>query len=339
MALLVRWLVLCTGKLCEGAPEVGSMALREQAHELLAKLLGADSPDVRAAAVFALGALVQAQEGGGGGGSPPPAPSAGTASTGALAPLSPASSAAGSSVGPGAGGVPGAPDAAAAAAAAAAPAEGPLPEAERLAVERAIACALLEVVYDASPVVRAEVATALARVAVGHSLLFQDAVHAHQRTSARILREQQQRAVAAAAAQGPQVVASAPAAAGVARSLPTAAPGVASGAGSIGRVASSGSLGGRSSSQQVASADPAAGQLQQQSPEGPSGAGTTAGGAAPLGSSPSPSLGASPGSGVRLREDSSYEPMLHVGLDHGSLGEQRGGVGGTAGVGVDRGAC
>jgi len=32
------------------------------------------------------------------------------------------------------------------------------------------------------------------------------------------------------------------------------------------------------------------------------------------------SMGASPG--VRLREDLSYEPMLHVGLEHGgSLGE------------------
>ncbi len=34
---------------------------------------------------------------------------------------------------------------------------------------------------------RAEVATSLARLAVGHSLLFADAVHAHQRTSARIM--------------------------------------------------------------------------------------------------------------------------------------------------------
>lgn len=35
---------------------------------------------------------------------------------------------------------------------------------------------------------RAEVARALARVALGHTVLFQDAVHAHQKTSARILR-------------------------------------------------------------------------------------------------------------------------------------------------------
>lgn len=30
MALLVRWLLLCTGKLCENAPEITAMALREQ---------------------------------------------------------------------------------------------------------------------------------------------------------------------------------------------------------------------------------------------------------------------------------------------------------------------
>ena len=30
MALLVRWLLLCAGKLCENAPEVTAMALREQ---------------------------------------------------------------------------------------------------------------------------------------------------------------------------------------------------------------------------------------------------------------------------------------------------------------------
>ena len=43
---------------------------------------------------------------------------------------------------------------AAAGAAGGAAAEGPLPPAERLAIERAIACALLEVVYDASSLVR-----------------------------------------------------------------------------------------------------------------------------------------------------------------------------------------
>lgn len=41
-----------------------------------------------------------------------------------------------------------------------------------------------------------------------------------------------------------------------------------------------------------------------------------------MGSSLDAATGTSPG--VRLREDLSYEPMLHVGLEHGgSLGEQR----------------
>ncbi len=108
--------------------------------------MGADNPDVRAAAVFTLGALIQAHESGGSGGSGasgPPSPS----------PTSPGI--AGDPAVAAAGAAAAAPGAAAAAAAAAAGAEGgPLPEAERLAVERAIACALLEVVYDASPLVR-----------------------------------------------------------------------------------------------------------------------------------------------------------------------------------------
>ena len=112
-----------------------------QTHELLAKLLGADYPDVRAAAVFTLGAFVQAQEGEGGGIpgaaglAPPPASPSPTSSAGGSMP-----SAAGGE--------------AAAGAAGGAAAEGPLPPAERLAIERAIACALLEVVYDASSLVR-----------------------------------------------------------------------------------------------------------------------------------------------------------------------------------------
>lgn len=111
---------------------------------MLAKLLGADNPDVRAAAVFTLGAFIQATEGN----------SDAAASLPGLAP-SPTSPSPSSSSGPGSmpAAGPEAP-AAAAAAAAAPPAEGPLPEGERLAVERAIACALLEVVYDASPSVR-----------------------------------------------------------------------------------------------------------------------------------------------------------------------------------------
>lgn len=46
-------------------------------------------------------------------------------------------------------------------------------EAEKLAVDRAIACHLLQIVYDASPLVRAEVALSLSRLVSGHNVLFQ----------------------------------------------------------------------------------------------------------------------------------------------------------------------
>lgn len=41
------------------------------------------------------------------------------------------------------------------------------------AIDRALACHLLHRVYDASPLVRAEVALALTRLALGHSVDFQ----------------------------------------------------------------------------------------------------------------------------------------------------------------------
>ena len=47
------------------------------------------------------------------------------------------------------------------------------PEGETLAVDRAIACHLLQIVYDASPLVRAEVALSLSRLVSGHNVLFQ----------------------------------------------------------------------------------------------------------------------------------------------------------------------
>lgn len=43
---------------------------------------------------------------------------------------------------------------------------------DRLAAERAIACQLLPITYDGSPLVRAELAAALARFATGHIMLF-----------------------------------------------------------------------------------------------------------------------------------------------------------------------
>ncbi|KAL0035168.1 hypothetical protein WJX79_004418 [Trebouxia sp. C0005] len=131
--LLIKWLCLCLGKLCQDMPEVTAMALRERVPEQLAGLLTASHPELRAAAVFTLGALVQVSDNESG-------------------PLSGVS------------------------------------EQDRLAAERAIACQLLPVTYDGSPLVRAELAAALARLATGHVVLFKDAVHEQQRNAAQILR-------------------------------------------------------------------------------------------------------------------------------------------------------
>ena len=48
-----------------------------------------------------------------------------------------------------------------------------LSEDSRLAAERHVAHQLLDLVYDASPLVRAEVAAAIARLAVGHAHMFE----------------------------------------------------------------------------------------------------------------------------------------------------------------------
>lgn len=131
--LLIKWLCLCLGKLCQDMPEVTAMALRERVPEQLGSLLSAHHPELRAAAVFTLGALIQVSE----------------PESGALSGMS---------------------------------------EQERLAAERGIACQLLPITYDGSPLVRAELAAALARLATGHEVLFKDAVHEQQRNAAQILR-------------------------------------------------------------------------------------------------------------------------------------------------------
>lgn len=143
-----------------------------------------------------------------------------------------------------------------------------LAQQDRLKVERAIVCGLLEVVYDASPLVRGEVARAMSRAAVGHSLLFQDAVHAHQRTSARILRS---------VPTSPESMSRSH---DTSRSTPAAR-------GSVGEPAWSSS---------------------------PKETGQSTGRASSQGSQTATSPG------VRLRDDSSYEPILHVGLDETNLG-------------------
>ncbi|MEW5306106.1 MAG: hypothetical protein WDW36_008599 [Sanguina aurantia] len=57
-ALLLRWLCLCLGKLCEDMPEIALLAIREGAADLLVSFLTMTLPEIRAAAVFGLGCLV-----------------------------------------------------------------------------------------------------------------------------------------------------------------------------------------------------------------------------------------------------------------------------------------
>lgn len=57
-ALLVKWLCLALGKLCENLPEISLLCIREGSTELLAGLSSFYSPEIRAAAVFALGCLI-----------------------------------------------------------------------------------------------------------------------------------------------------------------------------------------------------------------------------------------------------------------------------------------
>jgi regulatory associated protein of mTOR len=111
LAGFLKWLLLCIGKLCEDMQEITAMAFREGIPEIVLKQLACSDPEIRAAAAFALGALIQATE-----------PELPTSSTTQSA-------------------VPGAE-------------ESRLSDQERLPLERAIICGLLETVYDASPHVR-----------------------------------------------------------------------------------------------------------------------------------------------------------------------------------------
>ncbi|KAL6753623.1 raptor N-terminal caspase like domain-containing protein [Haematococcus lacustris] len=56
--LLLKWLCLCLGKLCQDNPGISLNAIREGAADLLVQLLTVASPEIRAAAVFGLGCLV-----------------------------------------------------------------------------------------------------------------------------------------------------------------------------------------------------------------------------------------------------------------------------------------
>ncbi|CAL5222212.1 g4544 [Coccomyxa viridis] len=93
---------------------------------------------------------------------------------------------------------------------------GSADERARVEKEREIACYLLQAVYDASPLVRAEVAVGLARLAESHSVLFQDAVHDKMLNTSRVLKGDpaQPAQLHPAGASPPQAARSAPQEAG-----------------------------------------------------------------------------------------------------------------------------
>eukprot|EP00854_Cymbomonas_tetramitiformis_P001149 gene1149-1718_t len=61
LPLLLRWLCLCLSKLWEGSTEAQAMAFQERAPRHLASLTSSPFPEVRAAAIHALGSLIQVQ--------------------------------------------------------------------------------------------------------------------------------------------------------------------------------------------------------------------------------------------------------------------------------------
>jgi regulator-associated protein of mTOR len=224
-AFLSKWLCLCLGKVADGMPEVCAAAAREGAQDLLAGLLGAPLPELRAAAVYALGCLIN------------PAPRR--------------------------------PDLAAAAVAAAAagappPSAAIAAEAVAIAAEQSIVLLMLRasVGYDASPLVRAEVAVALARLVKGHASLLTDAVAwmqdhiaAQQRRAAELMRSSRgstsRNAQAGASSSGGAAGGSS--SSGGARSVP-AASGSTAGAASAAAAAAAAAAGGDPSGSSPAAA-------------------------------------------------------------------------------------
>ena len=166
--LLVRWLCLCLGKLWENARDAQSEAFASQAPDAVASLMGHPTPDARAAAVYALGALVYVpEEGESGADEPEPNP--------------PRDRGRSSSVdGDGDGGEGGSPraDERAPESARTPNDAASVARSARAAAERAVACQILSGVTDASPSVRAETAAALGRLACAHARSFQAAAEA-----------------------------------------------------------------------------------------------------------------------------------------------------------------
>ena len=144
--LFARWLCLCLGKLWDNFRGLQAEAFRGGAAEGVAPLLAHPTPDARAAAVYALGALIYVSPWGSADGS-----GNNTAAEG------PGGGGGGADVWGNAG-----------------EAEG-FDDRERAAAERTVACHILPGVTDASPLVRVETAVALGRLAYAHSTFFQSA--------------------------------------------------------------------------------------------------------------------------------------------------------------------
>ncbi|GLC71947.1 hypothetical protein PLESTF_001187700 [Pleodorina starrii] len=155
--LLLRWLCLCIGKLCEDIPEFSLHAIREGAADILVQLLTSPLPEIRAAAIFGLACLIHSC----------PDPND---------PSHPAHAAGHLHHGGGPGG-PGNP-------------LTPLPDhpvltltpsEDRLPAERLIAGAVTQVVYDPAVLVRAELAVLFARFVRGHGAAVREAMAVQQR--------------------------------------------------------------------------------------------------------------------------------------------------------------
>ena len=154
--LFVRWLCLCMGKLWENFYALQADAFMAQAAESIAPLLGHPTPDARAAAVYALGALIYVPSGSKASGEGDGTGTGNGAGNGTG--TSAGGSGSDSSPNGGAGDAPSGFD-----------------DREREAAERTVACQILPGVTDASPLVRTETAVALGRLAASHSMLFQSA--------------------------------------------------------------------------------------------------------------------------------------------------------------------
>ena len=171
--LYLRWLCLCLAKLWENAPENVCLSLRERVPSHLVPLLAHAHPEVRAAAVYALGCLIQvghlgfaAEKGRAGG-----AGRAGYAGSG----YSSSAASSVSSMGPGLSAV--GPGGGLAHQMSLQSQSSVLSVSEQAAEESRLADTLAASAYDGSPMVRYEAAAALARFSASYASQLEDVVN------------------------------------------------------------------------------------------------------------------------------------------------------------------